>query len=85
MGNQTQFNFRQYLTRRKDIMGGETVFKGTRVPLRTILGSLADGDTPEQLLKSFPALTPDHLRAAIAFAADAARDDLPYLDSPAAA
>ena len=66
-------------------MGGETVFKGTRVPLSTILGSLASGDTEEVLLKSFPTLTPDHLRAAIAFAAAAARDDIPLLDVPAAA
>jgi uncharacterized protein (DUF433 family) len=83
--SQGNFDYRQYLSRDKRIMGGETVFKGTRVLLRTILASLADGDSPETLLKSFPTLTPDHLRAAIAFAAASAREDIPRVELPDAA
>jgi uncharacterized protein (DUF433 family) len=48
--------------------GGEPVFKETRVTLRTVLASLATGDTPEAILADFPSLTPDDVRAAIAFA-----------------
>ena len=36
------------------ICGGEPVFKGTRVTLRTVLASLADGDSPEEILADFP-------------------------------
>ena len=79
------FDFRPFFTRSRQIMGGETVFAGTRVPLRTILGSLEAGDSAETLLKSFPSLTPDHLRAAIAFAAASAREDLPTIEPQAAA
>jgi uncharacterized protein (DUF433 family) len=79
------FDYRPFFTRNRQIMGGETVFAGTRVPLRTILGSLAAGDAPDVLLKSFPSLTREHLRAAIAFAAASAREDLPTIESQAAA
>ncbi|MBF0192730.1 MAG: DUF433 domain-containing protein [Magnetococcales bacterium] len=49
-----------------NICGGAPVFKGTRVLLRTILASLAEGDDPQELLKDFPTITMDDIRAAIA-------------------
>jgi uncharacterized protein (DUF433 family) len=45
------------------------------------LASLADGDSEADILKSFPTLTRDHLKAAIAFAAAAAVDDMPYAEN----
>ncbi len=58
------------------------MFKGTRVTLRTVLASLAEGDSVEDILGSFPTLTEDDVRAAIAFAAASAREDLPVRDLP---
>jgi uncharacterized protein (DUF433 family) len=68
--------------RNPKISGGQPVFRGTRVLLRTVLASLAEGDTFEQVLKSFPTLTPEHLRAAVAFAASSAQEDLPVPGAP---
>ena len=59
------------------ICGGEPVFRGTRVTLRTVLASLAEGDTPEEILAEFPTLKAEDIRAAIAFAAASAEEDLP--------
>lgn len=59
-----------YIVRDPGIAGGQPVFKGTRIPLRTVLASLADGDNEAELLSSFPTLTPEHVQAAIAFADD---------------
>lgn len=59
------------------ICGGQVVIKGARVILRTLLASLADGDTVEEILKDFPSLTPEDMRAAIAFAAASAEEYLP--------
>lgn len=59
------------------ICGGEPVFKGTRVTLRTVLASLASSDTPETVLADFPSLTPEDIQAAIAFAAASGEEDLP--------
>lgn len=55
------------IIRDKGICGGEPVFKGTRVTLRTVLTSLAAGDSTEEILTDFPSLKPDDVQAAIAF------------------
>jgi len=65
------------------ILGGEAVIRGTRVPLRTILASLAAGDTVEEILEEYPTLTGEDVRAAIAFAAASAEEDLPVQPLPA--
>src|SRR5947209_5994563 len=59
------------------VMGGEAVIRGTRVPLRTVLATLAEGATTEQVLADFPTLTAADVRAFIAFAAASAEEDLP--------
>lgn len=61
--------YEERIVRDKGICGGEPVFKGTRVTLRTVLASLADGDSPEEILADFPSLKPEDVQAAIAFAA----------------
>ncbi|HEX9875768.1 MAG TPA: DUF433 domain-containing protein [Gammaproteobacteria bacterium] len=70
-------DYRARITRDPQICGGEPVIKGTRVTLRTVLASLADGDSLEQILEAFPTLTPEDVRAVIAFAAASAEEDLP--------
>lgn len=37
------FNYAELLERRAEVCGGALVFKGTRVPVRTLLASLAEG------------------------------------------
>jgi uncharacterized protein (DUF433 family) len=59
------------------ICGGTPVIKGTRVPVRTILASLAEGATVEEILEDFPTLTERDVRAVIAFAAASAEEDIP--------
>ena len=44
-------------------MGGEAVIRGTRVPLRTVLATLAEGATAEEFLADFPTLAADDVRA----------------------
>ena len=70
------------IVRDPQICGGEPVFRGTRVTLRTVLASLAAGDTAEEILADFPALKAEHVRAAIAFAAASAEEDLPVAATP---
>ena len=70
-------NYVDHLVRDPATCGGETVFRGTRVLLRAVLADLADGAAIQEILRDFPSLTEEHVRAAIAFAAAAARDDMP--------
>ena len=72
------------ITRDPEICGGEPVIRGTRVPLRTVLASLAEGDSQDALLKDFPTLTEADVRAVIAFAAASAEEDLPLPEIPRA-
>ena len=71
------YDYQQHFARDPKICGGETVIKGTRVLLRTLLDSLAEGATVDEILQSFPTLKDSDVRAAIAFAAAGAADDLP--------
>jgi uncharacterized protein (DUF433 family) len=70
-------NVEERIVRNPQICGGEPVFHGTRVTLRTVLASLASGDTTEAILADFPDLKPADIQAAIAFAAASAEEDLP--------
>lgn len=70
------------ITRDPQICGGEPVFRGTRVTLRTVLASLATGDSADQILADFSTLKPEDIRAAIAFAAASAEEDLPVPATP---
>ena len=70
-------NYEKRIVRDSGICGGEPVFKGTRVTLRTVLASLASGDSAEDILADFPSLKVEDIRAAIAFAAASAEEDLP--------
>lgn len=72
------------ITRDPEICGGEPVIRGTRVTLRTVLASLAEGDSQESLIKEFPTLTEEDIRAVIAFAAASAEEDLPIPEIPRA-
>jgi uncharacterized protein (DUF433 family) len=75
-------NYRDHFERDPDICGGQTVFRGTRVILRTILASIAEGSSDADILRNFPALTAEDLRAAIAFAAASAAEDMPLPPLP---
>lgn len=59
-----------------DLHHGEPCIKGTRVPVATIVGSLADGMTSAQIHEAFPQLTEEDIRAALAYAAELTHEDL---------
>lgn len=64
-----RMDYEDYIGRDPKICGGEPVIKGTRVTLRTILASLAEGASVDELLEDFPTLKEQHVRAVIDFAA----------------
>lgn len=75
-------DYRNYFIRNTKICGGEPVIKGTRVTLRTVLASLAEGASIDEILNDFPTLKEEDVRAVIAFAAISAEEDLPVLNIP---
>ena len=59
-----------------DACGGVARIKGTRVDVSTILDSLADGMTPEEIVDHLPQLTREDIQAAIAYAGELAREQI---------
>jgi uncharacterized protein (DUF433 family) len=53
--------------------GGKPCIRGLRITVYDVLDYMASGMSSEQILKDFPDLTQDDLRACLAFAADRER------------
>jgi len=68
---------------RPDVMLGKPVIRGTRIPVELILRRISEGASEGDLLQSYPTLTREDVRAAVAFAADeiARREDLDLPES----
>ena len=62
------------ITADPEIMHGAVCFRGTRIPVSVVLDNLAAGESAEYLLGQYPSLRPEHIPAAIAYAADLARE-----------
>jgi uncharacterized protein (DUF433 family) len=61
-------------------MGGLPCIRGLRIPVTTIVGQLAAGETHEQILTDFPDLEEADILAALAFAAEAVQErELPLV------
>lgn len=68
------------------VMLGKPVIRGTRIPVELLLRKLSEGATERDLLDGYPRLTPEDLRAALAFAADTLSHEetiLPEVPAPA--
>lgn len=76
-------NYLAHFERNPGICAGQWVVKGTRVPVRTLLASLAEGASLEDILADFPTVGREDLRAVIAFAAASVEEDLPMAEMPA--
>ena len=69
-------DYRKRIVVDPEIMMGKPVIAGTRIPVELILRDLGAGITPEELLRAFPQLTMDDIRAAQAWAAEYLADEI---------
>ncbi|MCU1343125.1 MAG: hypothetical protein JWN92_2548 [Candidatus Acidoferrum typicum] len=53
------------ITRNVDILGGEPVFRGTRVPFKVLTDYLEGGETLDQFLEQYPSVSRELAIAAI--------------------
>jgi uncharacterized protein (DUF433 family) len=58
------------------VCGGKPVIRGTRIWVSLLLDFMVAGMTHEEILAEYPQLKEEHLRAAIAYAAELARGNL---------
>jgi uncharacterized protein (DUF433 family) len=71
----------QLISSDPNVMHGQVVVKGTRVPVSVILDCLAAGMTVEEIVAEYPSLTLEGVRAAAAYGAILAREELVPLPS----
>lgn len=64
----------EYVLLDPSVCHGKARIKGTRVMVSVILDNLADGIPIEDILTSYPSLTRESVQAAIAYAAELARE-----------
>jgi uncharacterized protein (DUF433 family) len=62
------------ITTDPNICFGKPCIRGTRIWVSLIVENLADGVTEKDLLEAYPQLTPDDIRAALAYAAEVTRE-----------
>jgi uncharacterized protein (DUF433 family) len=53
---------------------GKACIKGTRIMVSVVLDNLAAGLTPQEIIRSYPSLTEQDIRATIAYAAELGRE-----------
>ena len=73
-------NWRERISIDPKVCHGKPCIKGTRIWISLIVDNLADGATEDEIQKAYPALTADDIKAALAYAAEMARER--FVDIP---
>lgn len=68
-------DWRELLSADPALCGGRLCARGTRVLVVNILDSLAEGSSRDEILESYPSLKPQHIDAALAYAAELAHEE----------
>ena len=67
-------DWREYITVDPGVCHGQACIAGTRIMASVVLDNLAAGLTMQEIMDSYPSLTPQAVTAAIAYVAELARE-----------
>ena len=67
-------DWRERITVDPAVCHGQACIKGTRIMVAVVLDNLAAGVETDEILRSYPSLTGEDVHAAMAYAADLARE-----------
>jgi uncharacterized protein (DUF433 family) len=73
-GMSRSMGWQDYIMVDPAVCHGRACLKGTRIMVSVVLDNLAAGLTPEEIMRSYPSLTRESVQAAIAYAAELARE-----------
>jgi len=65
-------HWKSHIVSRPDVLHGKPCIKGTRIPVSLILGYLAAGHTPAEVIKEFPDLNRNQIAACLDYARELA-------------
>ena len=66
--------WQDYISVDPAVAHGKACIRGTRIPVAVVLANLAQGITPEEIIRSYPSLSLPAIPAALAYAADLAQE-----------
>lgn len=75
-------NYSEHITTDPMVSHGQPCIRGTRIPVSVVLDNLATGMTAHEITDSYPSLTKDDIQAAVAYAADIARERIVPFATP---
>lgn len=78
-------NWKDRISVDPSVCHGQACIKGTRIMVSVVLDNLAADVSEDEILKSYPALTKEDIHAAVAYAAELARERVIILPEKAAA
>lgn len=67
--------WQEHLNSDPAICGGVLCARGTRIPVTVILDNLAGGLAVADIVESYPTLRPEHIEAALSYAAELAHEE----------
>ncbi len=73
--NQPRPEFEDLVAADPAVLHGQPHIRGTRIPVSVILDCLAAGLSEDDILREYPSLSREAIRAAIAYAAALAREE----------
>lgn len=68
--------WQDHIVATSDTLHGWPRFRGTRIPVSVVLDNLAAGATWDELFADYPSLPKEAIPAALAYAAELARDTI---------
>jgi len=71
-------DWRERITIDAGVLVGKPIVKGTRISVEFVIDLLARGWTVEQILKEYDHLTPEDIRACLAYAGELVREEKVY-------
>ena len=64
------------ITVNPEILGGKPIIKGTRISVEFILELFASGVTEDEILKDYPHISKDDIKACLEYAARALKNEI---------
>ena len=66
------------ITSDPDVLGGKPAVKGTRLSVEFVIELMAEGWTEADIMKNYPRLTTEDIRACLAYARDRLQEEITY-------
>ena len=72
------------ITFEPEIKGGRACIRGMRMTVSLVVNLVANGMSPEEIIREYPELEPEDIRQSLQYASALANEEIGFFKSPAA-